>query len=86
MIRTKSFQSGNNMLEKISPYNTSETYPTIFRRMLVADGGARVSDCFRQQLYEVHQNMVERNMGTSNEGSKSQVWKPVSEMNIVREL
>lgn len=70
---------------KISPYTTGETYPTIFWRTLVADGGARGedSDRTRQQLYEAHQNLVERNMGISNKGPKSQVWKPVAEMSIV---
>ncbi|CZR66519.1 uncharacterized protein PAC_16420 [Phialocephala subalpina] len=63
-----------------SPYATGESYPTTFWRLLLADGGTRWkdSDRTRQQFYESHQNLVERNRDLANKD-----WEPVAEMSIV---
>lgn len=70
---------------KVSPYITGETYPTIFWRTLIADGGTRgeKSDHTRQQLYEAHKNLVERNTGIYDDGPQQVPWEPIAELSIV---
>jgi hypothetical protein len=70
---------------KASPYFTGETYPTIFWRTLLADGDTRgkSSDNTRQQLYEAHQNLIDRNTGTFDGLPTSKPWEQVAEMSIV---